>query len=173
MTTGKWMILIIAIALMVSSFGCSALGSLESLKSVWKSGDGEKPPVPESGMLTLRDTASGSLSKHEERFYKYDVWDPKGETFTVTSEWTPGDGNVIHLIGFSVYDETQFVDYIRNHGDEKGLGTAAVTGTEADNGPPISRKVWVGKLPVGSYYIRVYSDAESDMDYTITAAKER
>lgn len=164
MRAGRWMILIITITLLVSSPGCATLGF------IWKSD--AKPAASQPGVLTLRDTAGGSLSQYTDRWYRYDVWDVKGEQLTVTIDWIYSDGNTIHQVGFGVYDESQFNDYMRNNGAE-GIGVAAVTGAEADNGPPISRKVWEGKLPEGSYFIRVYSDAEPDMDYSITVAKER
>ena len=129
-------------------------------------------PAPGSG--TLDNTDSGTLAAHTNRWYKYEVKDPNGERLTATIEWKYSDGNTIHQAGFDIYDRFQFDAYLRDSENRTGLGfgIASTTGIPADYGPPVSRKVWKGVLPKGIYFIRVYNDSETKMDYSIRVARE-
>ena len=119
----------------------------------------------------MRNKANGSLTPNTNQWYRYDVLDPDGERLTVTIEWSHGDGNLFHQIGFGVYDRYQFDTYLRDNAG-LGFGLAGSTGLDADYGPPISRKVWKGVLPKGTYFIRVYNEANKQMDYTIRVTRE-
>jgi hypothetical protein len=130
-----------------------------------------QPPQPQPGDTTLRDTAGTSLAPHTNQWYKYDVMNKDGERLTVSIDWKHSDGNTFHQVGFGVFDRFQFDTYLRD-GEGMGFGLAGTTGLDADYGPPVSRKVWKGVLPKGTYFIRVYNDASSDMDYTIRVARQ-
>ncbi len=130
-----------------------------------------QPPAPQPGETELRNTASGSLPSFTNQWYRYDVVDPDGERLTVTIEWKHGNGNVFHQVGFGVYNHLQFDTYLRDN-EGLGFGLAGTTGLDADYGPPISRKVWNGVVPKGTYFVRVYNEANSQMDYSIRVARE-
>jgi hypothetical protein len=130
-----------------------------------------KPPESQPGEAALRDTARGALSPHTNQWYKYNVMDEDGERLTVTIDWTHSDGNTFHQVGFGVYDHQQFDAYLRDN-EKTGFGLAGATGIDADYGPPVSRKSWRGVLPKGTYFIRVYNDAASDMEYAIRVARQ-
>lgn len=118
----------------------------------------------------LQDTDKGALSSMSDRWYRYDVKNKDGEALTVTIEWNYSDGNTYHQAGFGVYDRFQFDTYLRDK-EALGLGIAGSTGIDADFGPPMSRKVWRGVLPQGTYFIRAYNDASSQMDYTLHVSR--
>ena len=130
-----------------------------------------QPPVPQPGDTTLRNTAAASLAPHTNQWYKYNVMDKDGEQLMVTIDWKHSDGNTFHQVGFGVYDRFQFDVYLRDN-EGMGFGLAGATGIDTDYGPPVSRKVWKGVLPKGTYFIRVYNDAKSEMDYTIRVARQ-
>lgn len=130
-----------------------------------------KPPEAPPGDTLLRNTARGSLSPHTNQWYKYEVMDEDGERLAVTIDWSHSDGNTFHQVGFGVYNHLQFDTYLRDNA-ATGFGLAGATGIDADYGPPVSRKLWHGVLPKGTYFIRVYNDAESDMEYSIRVARQ-
>ena len=128
------------------------------------------PPATKSGSGELTDVDQGALASMTNRWYRYDVKDKDGERLTVTIEWNYSDGNTYHQAGFGVFDRFQFDAYLRDN-KTLGLGIAGTTGVDADFGPPMSRKVWKGVLPEGTYFIRVYNESNSRMDYTLHVAR--
>ena len=119
----------------------------------------------------MRNKANGSLASHTNQWYRYTVADEDGEHLIVTIDWNHSDGNKFHDLGFGVYDQFQFDAYLRDN-EGMGFGLAGTTGIEADYGPPISRKVWRGVLPKGTYFIRVYNNVDTQMEYTIRVARQ-
>lgn len=130
-----------------------------------------QPPAPAPGEESLRNTASNSLPPNTNQWYKYDVVEEDGERLSVVIDWKYSDGNTFHQVGFGVYDQFQFNTYLRDNAG-LGFGLAGTTGLEADFGPPVSRKVWQGVLPEGTYFIRVYNDTNSEMQYSIRVARQ-
>ena len=130
-----------------------------------------QPPAPAPGEVALRNAASNSLSPNTNQWYRYDVLEEDGERLSVVIDWKYSDGNTFHQVGFGVYDRFQFDAYLRDNAG-LGFGLAGTTGIEADFGPPVSRKVWQGVLPKGTYFIRVYNDTDSEMQYSIRVARQ-
>jgi hypothetical protein len=127
-------------------------------------------PVDAQGRTMLQSADRSSLVTNSNRWYRYDVANPNGENLNVTIQWNYSDGNTYHQAGFGVYDQYQFDGYLR---DDKslGIGIAGPTGVDTDFGPPMSRKMWRGVLPKGTYFIRVYNDSPSRMDYALQISK--
>ena len=131
-----------------------------------------KPPDGPPGSGVLRDSDANSLSPMTDRWYRYDVKNKDGENLKVTIQWNYSDGNTYHQAGFGVYDRFQFDGYLRDASSTNlGLGLAGSTGIDADYGPPMSRKIWRGVLPEGSYFIRVYNSSKGQMDYSLQVSR--
>jgi hypothetical protein len=132
----------------------------------------EQSPLPtdSQGRAMLQSSDRASLATGTSRWYRYDVKNKDGEKLTITIQWNYSDGNTYHQAGFGVYDRFQFDTYLR---DDKalGIGIAGPTGSDADYGPPMSRKVWNGVLPEGTYFIRVFNDSPVRMDYGLQVTK--
>jgi hypothetical protein len=127
-------------------------------------------PMDAQGRTILQSADRGSLTTNANRWYRYDVKNKDGEALNVTVQWNYSDGNTYHQAGFGVYDRYQFDSYLR---DDKslGIGIGGPTGIDTDFGPPMSRKTWRGTLPEGTYFIRVYNDSPSRMDYALQISK--
>ena len=129
----------------------------------------QSPGSSKSGGV-LVNSDKGYLAPMTDTWYRYDVKNKDGESLVTTIDWNYSDGNTYHQAGFGLYDRFQFDTYLRDK-DALGIGIAGGTGVDADFGPPMSRKVWKGTLPQGTYFIRVYNDSSSRMDYTMRVSR--